>query len=385
MTAVTITITNSDLIDGLKAPLSDSRILINALIQGAIRAGAKQAAITLTPTEITVTSDGPGISDFATLLQPGHTQAEIADHLHSNPYGMGILLGLHHATRIDVVSSGRRLLAESESLLDGDMVITTPEADTGKTTITLQGRFAWINHRTVQLYLIGCPIPVRLNGEKLLRPCQVHPDAQIIADAAGKPKARIHIESLPAPTMLGEHLVFLDGELIDVSLNAGETVSEVSRHIKRGSAVIHLESSAFELDFPQMDRVRGMTSAALKQRVASWVRLEVRRQLREAIAADTNRDEDTLAAHFAFTAQWEQAAIDKLQASGGLMSKAAADQFVTRTVPPSCIDAEPIISASPSPRVMPIKAAVPASKPAFSARAFMERRRAQLSAQQVAG
>lgn len=384
MTAVTAILSNAELLEGLKAPLSDSRILINALIQGAIRAGAKQAWITLTPTEITVESDGPGIADFSTLLKPGHTESQIAEHLHSNPYGMGLLLGLHHSSRVDVVSGGRRLLADSESMLNGDMVITTPEPDTGKTKITLQGRFAWINHRTVQLYLIGCPIPVRLNGEKLLRPCQVHPDAQIISDAAGKPKARIYIESQPAPTMLGEHIVFLDGELVDVTINAGETVSEVCRHLKRGAAVIHLESSAFQLAQPQGDRVRGLTTAALKQRVASWVRLEVRRQLREAIAADTNRDEDALAAHFAFTAKWEEAAIANLQASNAKMSKAAADQFVTRTVPPSCIDIEPTTSATTSSRPSTIAAAAKPAKPAFSARIYMERRRAQLAGQQAA-
>ena len=91
-------------------------------MQNARRAGATEIRFSISNGSITIDDNGSGIDDFSELLTVASSGWDAETIQKENPFGLGFLAALYSCQRINIQSNGMLLEADTEKVLNQDVI-----------------------------------------------------------------------------------------------------------------------------------------------------------------------------------------------------------------------------------------------------------------------
>lgn len=246
------------LIASLRDAFTGHGNVLRELLQNARRAGTDRVEIHQDADQRTleVVDYGCGIADFQNLLFIGRTGWDAETIAAESPFGIGFLAAVSSCERIEIESNGVRLAARCRDILEFRPVELEACA-TSCTRIRLHG-FEPYKCWSLEQSVAGFEIPVILNGKPLNRPDA--PDDSYAACEIG----RVKLGAIPS--------------LDFVAYLQGFEIASERNYRSEGTAIIHLNSTAFRARVPdrdvlidaqqQKDRIRAALRAAWRARLA---------------------------------------------------------------------------------------------------------------------
>lgn len=253
---VSATVNQKNLLSTMKHLFASSFSVLGELMQNARRAGATQVSFDFDPENatLTITDDGCGVQDFQSLIALCESNWSEQTTLTDRPFGLGFFSVFFAAATVIIESSGLKLEATLDDIVQQRKLKLTPIAITKGTCLRLNNlsnellvklRFCTApdakNHyqltRAMRDLAMGFPIPVLLNGEVLARPHALDQIPTVLT-----PVGHIHEAMLFASDV--DTVSVLDWRRAGVSVYLQGLPIQVTNRVN-DKTVIHLDSNVF--------------------------------------------------------------------------------------------------------------------------------------------
>ncbi|RMH32072.1 MAG: hypothetical protein D6690_14570 [Nitrospirae bacterium] len=171
MNAITLQVNARNLVQHLQFAFTKRTTFLAELMQNARRAGATEVSFTYDETkqQLTVSDDGCGIANMATLLTVAESGWDSAIQEAEHPYGLGFLSALFAASYVTVESNRQRIAFAPSAALNFEPIPIALSSVEAGTRIVLDG-ITFNPEGALYDYARGFPIPVYFNGTALPRP-----------------------------------------------------------------------------------------------------------------------------------------------------------------------------------------------------------------------
>jgi len=171
-TNIRLEVDESNLVNNLRHAFTKRSNVLSELMQNGRRAGATEIRFTIGKDKLTIEDNGKGIDDFSDLLTVASSGWDIDTIQKESPFGLGFLAALYACKNIQIESNGTLLEADTDSILNQEMIGLSHSLVRVGTIISLMDLdydFEQLEN-DIKSLSAGFPIQVFINDDEVLRP-----------------------------------------------------------------------------------------------------------------------------------------------------------------------------------------------------------------------